>query len=291
MKQRIITGAVLLVLTVLALRIYYTPLFNVISIIIFLISLHEIKGVFSIKTPALLFFGLAVLGVYALMHNSLPKVGLYVFCTALVTLYAFVSVFFFESMDFKNVSSSLMFSLYVLFGFYSLNEIKYILPQETFGYDGLFLVIVCLFIAWGADVMAYFSGYFFGKRKMSPLLSPKKTIEGAIGGFVGAVIVSCILLYAYSHFKPILEGGTQEYILNAKIIIVTAIITIIGVAIEMTGDLFRSAVKRQTGVKDYGSILPGHGGVIDRFDSVILLAPYFLIIACLIAKNGGMYFA
>ncbi len=115
--------------------------------------------------------------------------------------------------------------------------------------------------AWGSDTFAYCAGRLFGKHKMAPVLSPKKTVEGAIGGVAGAVILG--LIYALCTKGPVLEY---------------CIICLFGAFIAMIGDLAASAIKRNTGIKDYGKLIPGHGGILDRFDSVIFTAPiiYYL---------------
>ena len=126
---------------------------------------------------------------------------------------------------------------------------------------GRYLVWLIFLCSWGCDTCAYCIGMLIGKHKMSPILSPKKTIEGAIGGILGAALLG--ILYSF-----VAGGPWWAY----------AIICIVGGLISMVGDLAASAVKRNMGIKDYGRLIPGHGGVMDRFDSVIFVAPiiYFL---------------
>ncbi len=127
------------------------------------------------------------------------------------------------------------------------------------------IVIWLVFItAWGTDTFAYFSGYFFGKRKLCPSISPKKTVEGAIGGILGSIITSLIFGYIFlkDHmFIIALTGG-------------------IGSIVAQIGDLSASLVKRHVNVKDFGNIIPGHGGILDRFDSVLFTAPivYYVLV-------------
>lgn len=111
--------------------------------------------------------------------------------------------------------------------------------------------------AFGSDVMAYFTGVFLGKHKMAPNLSPKKTIEGAIGGIAG----SAILCGLFGKFVM------PEYIIHCMLI------GVLGALVAMSGDLTASAFKRKMGIKDYGNLIPGHGGIMDRFDSIIFVAP------------------
>lgn len=125
-----------------------------------------------------------------------------------------------------------------------------------------FLVLTSFAVAWLNDTCAYFSGYFFGKRKLCPEISPKKTVEGAIGGVLGDVAVCCLLAFVFT----VITGYSVNWL--SFIIFVP-----IGAVIAILGDLCASIIKRQNGIKDYGNIMPGHGGVVDRFDSWIFVAP------------------
>ena len=119
-------------------------------------------------------------------------------------------------------------------------------------------------IAWATDTGAYFTGYFLGKHKLAPEMSPKKTIEGAIGGILVAVIATVV-------YGVILYGN--YYLVG---MIKYAIVGGAGSVVSQIGDLAASCIKRDFGKKDYGTILPGHGGLMDRFDSVLFAAPYVL---------------
>ena len=122
---------------------------------------------------------------------------------------------------------------------------------------GKYYVWLVFIVAFLTDIFAYFVGYLFGKHKLIPKVSPKKTIEGSIGGIVGSTL-GCIIF---------------GYILNLDL---TAMILIgsLGSIVAQFGDLFASSIKRYVGIKDYGKLIPGHGGILDRFDSVILVAPF-----------------
>ena len=127
--------------------------------------------------------------------------------------------------------------------------------------DGKFLVWLIFLCSWGCDTCAYCVGMLIGRHKMAPILSPKKSVEGGVGGVAGAALLGAIYAAA--------TGGTiAEY----------ALICAVGALISMVGDLAASAIKRNQGIKDYGKLIPGHGGILDRFDSVIFTAPaiYFL---------------
>lgn len=130
--------------------------------------------------------------------------------------------------------------------------------------DYSIMVWMVIIAAFAADIMAYFTGMAFGKHKLCPNLSPKKTVEGAVGGLLGSGIAAGIFGYFFltEHLAESIAIG------------------IFGGLVSMAGDLTASAFKRQMGIKDYGKLIPGHGGILDRFDSVIFVAPaiyYFII--------------
>lgn len=133
-----------------------------------------------------------------------------------------------------------------------------------------FYLIMGLVGAWLADSCAYFSGVFLGKRKLCPSISPKKTVEGAIGGAIGAVVFTLIagLIFEFIVYRNIH--------VNYLALLVTGIYCAFA---SVIGDLSFSCVKRECGIKDYGSIMPGHGGMLDRFDSVIFCVPFVFFIS------------
>lgn len=127
---------------------------------------------------------------------------------------------------------------------------------------GEFLVLLPLVAAWGSDTCALFAGMAFGKHKLAPVISPKKTVEGAVGGVIGATVLMLFVVYLFNRFAGLDIHYSAAAIMGAC-----------GAVIGQIGDLSFSIIKRQTGIKDYGHIFPGHGGVLDRFDSVIFVAP------------------
>ena len=128
--------------------------------------------------------------------------------------------------------------------------------------DGKFLVWLIFLCSWGCDTCTYCVGMLIGKHKMAPVLSPKKSIEGAVGGVAGAALLGVI-------YAAATQGKMAEY----------ALICAVGALISMVGDLAASAIKRNQNIKDYGKLIPGHGGILDRFDSVIITAPVIYYLA------------
>ncbi len=130
------------------------------------------------------------------------------------------------------------------------------------------LIWLVILSAFCTDIMAYFSGYLFGKHKLCPNLSPKKTIEGAIGGAIGSILFC----------------GLFGYFFVPRLLVHCLIIGLLGGILSQCGDLTASAYKRKMGIKDYGNLIPGHGGIMDRFDSVLFTAPlvYYYIVLVLL---------
>ena len=129
--------------------------------------------------------------------------------------------------------------------------------------DGIYLVWFAFLASWGSDTCAYCVGVLIGKHKMTPKLSPKKSIEGAVGGILGAALLFAL----YTHFV------INQYTAMTLSLPLAAGLGAVGALVSMVGDLAASAVKRDHEIKDYGKLIPGHGGIMDRFDSVIVAAP------------------
>ncbi len=139
----------------------------------------------------------------------------------------------------------------------------------SYGFSGGVLNILLIFLcAWGSDTGGYIFGRLFGRHQFAPHISPKKTIEGVIGCIISSVSVVIILAYVGDVFF-------DEYTVNY---VSAAFCGVFGGICAILGDLFASVIKRSFGVKDFGSIIPGHGGIMDRFDSVLFAAPFIYII-------------
>ena len=135
-------------------------------------------------------------------------------------------------------------------------SLSYVFKVEQFTHSYVWFIFI---LAYATDTFAYFSGKLFGKHKLIPKISPNKTIEGAIGGIIGAVISCEIYLF---------------YLGETKYVIPIIAVAIVGSILSQLGDLFASSIKRLFDVKDYGKLIPGHGGVLDRIDSVLFTAPF-----------------
>ncbi len=260
MKTRIITGAVGGVSAIAIFLFVPTLGIRVLAALICLLAMYELlqscgckhKGVW---TSALIF---AASCSFLDWPCDVPLLWI-----ALVTyglLLALNMIFSYDSLPFEQVVYIAFASIFVVMPIASL---AYIRAIPVHGTAFLFLPLI---IAWFSDMGAYFAGSFLGKHKLCEKISPKKTVEGFIGGIVAAVAFS--LLGAWMYQMVSLDGaGLQvQYGWIALIALVTAPISVVG-------DLFCSVIKRRQGIKDFGNLFPGHGGVLDRFDSLIFVSP------------------
>lgn len=161
-------------------------------------------------------------------------------------------------------------SLYPLFTVFLPMALVMTLLDDSKQPIGLVLVIFAFVIAFGGDIFAYFAGTFFGKHKLCPAVSPKKTVEGALAGLLGGAVLSLMVAFVFQQ----LDWITPKYLS-------VFILAIVGGIAGQIGDLSASLVKRHCGIKDFGSIFPGHGGIMDRLDSVlftmIVVCSYFIV--------------
>lgn len=205
-------------------------------------------------------------GYYELLGYSDLDIGIMIALFSSLILLMAVYVFSFPKYTAHQVMAS-YFSLV-----YCPVMLSFVFLTRQLPY-GIFLVWMIFINSWISDTCAYLVGVMVGKHKLAPVLSPKKSIEGSIGGIVGAALVGGIFGYC-------LEVSLVETYMNInRLSIVLAIVGGAGSVISQIGDLAASAIKRNYEIKDYGKLIPGHGGIMDRFDSVIFTAPitYFLI--------------
>lgn len=178
-----------------------------------------------------------------------------------VMLYMSAGVFLHTKYNFKDIYSAGFLTQFITLFFGALIRLR-----VDFGTEAVFLVFLC---AWGTDTGAYFAGRAFGKHKLIPKVSPKKTVEGAIGGVLCSVLLSCLYLAFLRNVIDIAYVGGASYL-------GMSVLAVIASVFSQIGDLTASGIKRDCGVKDFGTILPGHGGIMDRFDSVVFIAPMVL---------------
>lgn len=236
-------------------------IFGVIAIIAYYILILSNDSTFPFKE----FLGEWMTGEYGMFNyfTIIILLGFTVFIVALLSVY----VFTFPKFNNKQISNAVFGIVYVSL---MLSFIYFLRARE----EGLYLVWMAFIPAWVSDTCAYFTGMMFGKHKMTPVLSPKKSIEGAIGGLICATIAGG------------LYGWFFASALDKSLIIIPmfAIISLVGGFSSICGDLAASAIKRNNEVKDYGKLIPGHGGILDRFDSVIFTAPMVFFLFALFLR-------
>ena len=196
-------------------------------------------------------------GEYCLSYISLIAIVFFVYLLYM----AFAAVFERGKLDIREIAIAFMTVFYLIVSFSSYTLIRYN------GDYGKYLFIMVLLVAWGADISAYFVGTLCGKHKLIPEVSPKKTVEGAVGG----VVIAAGLTMLFGFIVTLIDDGVKANYLAL------AIYGLVFSCISQLGDLWASIIKRQYGVKDYGSLFPGHGGVMDRFDSVISICTLMML--------------
>lgn len=268
MKIRIITA--IIALPLLISTIYFGGWFLCFMIaLISLIGLNELLKAFNAdKIGIQLPLGLATISYYYIIFIGKTYYLIYIIAALIIMLLLYY-VFSFPKTDFSKISLSVFSFFYVVF------LLSFIVLIRDTDKIGIYLVWLVFLIAFGSDTFAYFSGYFLGKNKLAPNLSPKKTIEGSIGGVIGAII----LCLGYGYFMY--SKGVITDLSNMKWMV---LLGGVGSALSQIGDLAASGIKRQSGIKDFGKLLPGHGGVLDRFDSNLFTAPFVYIIMNLLLK-------
>ncbi|MEE0945305.1 MAG: phosphatidate cytidylyltransferase [Acutalibacteraceae bacterium] len=259
MLTRIISGAILILVVGAALVVgsFYPFVLALFIATITAIGCYEIlnnTGIVSVKAASVIgaVFGavnvLARLGYMQKLFWALSSEQLTVAFALVVVAFALVKN---SELGIKGIAALLSFPVVISYSFSSLTGLY-------LGENGLFYLLLLLNFSSVCDTGAYFTGVLIGKHKLCPTISPKKTVEGAVGGIIWSIICSVILCFAFDKTDRIL---------------VLTVCTVVFCIIGMCGDLFASVIKRSVDLKDYGKLIPGHGGILDRFDSILLIAP------------------
>ena len=267
-KTRLLSGILLVIIALITVITGGSLLFGVL-LLISLIGMTELYKVFGIekKAPGVLGYIFAV-GYYALLYfkPQLPGESLnwfmmlfmgYLICQMAVLVFAYP----------KYNTQQILAGFFGVFYVAVMLSYLFLVRRAA---DGVYLVWLIFLSSWGCDTCAYCAGMLFGRHKLAPVLSPKKSIEGAIGGMVGAALLGALYGAVF--------GTHMEEVGNPVIACCAA--CAIAAVISQIGDLAASAIKRNHQVKDYGTLIPGHGGILDRFDSMMFTAPaiYFAIL-------------
>ena len=259
-KTRLISGILLVIAALLTIISGgYVLFFTLLCIsLIGMQELYKAMGIHEDRTGLLEIVGyLGAVLYYISLLLGFESYGLMAVLVSMI-LVMFVYVFTYPKYHANQVMAAFFGVVYVAV------MLSFILMTRNLP-DGKFIVWLIFLCSWGCDTCAYCVGMLIGKHKMAPVLSPKKSVEGGVGGVVGAALLGVI-------YAAATQGPMVEY----------AVICGIGALISMVGDLAASAIKRNQGIKDYGKLIPGHGGILDRFDSVIFTAPVIYYLAKII---------
>lgn len=269
MKTRIIVGLLGLPLVLFVIFAGSLPLI-LFTFIVSLIGLNEFFNAFKIQKwlkdivmIALMIYYLFTFGISSTGNGELA-INFIMFITMFISIMLVMLVLKYSKVLFRDICIAIVGFFYIGFTFSLIPLVRDI-------ENGLFYILILFFACFSMDTFAYFGGKAFGKHKLAPKLSPKKTIEGFISGAIGAFVVCAIFGYIF-----IQNGFTGE--LTAITFGICGII--IGV-ISVFGDLIASAIKRERKIKDFSQFLPGHGGILDRFDSVLFATPVVFVLVLL----------
>ncbi len=256
MRTRIISGIVLGIITISSLCVGSWYLYALV-LGISLIGMRELYSVKKINKSCIAYIGyISAIAYYLVLLLNDPKYEMLVLVIAFMFMMASYVFTFpkYKAEDIMWVFTGLIYVAVMLSYIYRVRMLS----------DGIYVVWLIFVASWGNDTFAYFTGVFLGKHKMAPVLSPKKSIEGAVGGVLGATILGAIYGYIVSgHMSEMFDYPVLTF----------AVASCVGALLAIIGDLAASAIKRNYEVKDYGKLIPGHGGILDRFDSVIFTAP------------------
>lgn len=260
-KTRLISG-IILVIAALILIITGGEVLLLSTMVISWIGMYELYRIFHIEKKMIGVLGyLAAAVYYCNLRFQFIQDQMMLVLGALVLMMA-VYVFTYPKYQTEQI-------LAAFFGIFYVAVMLSFIYQTRMLEAGAYIVWLIFLCSWGCDTCAYCVGVLIGRHKMSPKLSPKKSVEGAVGGVAGAALLTAVYSVI---FQEAMNITTNQ-------IVILSVISAIGALISMVGDLAASAIKRNYEIKDYGKLIPGHGGILDRFDSVIFTAPIIYYLA------------
>lgn len=284
MKQRVITAIVLLAILAVVVWQISTPVLVIVIAFLSATASLEIMNCAKVKNKFIKIVGTAFSALvpffssakaltpwvsqlqWNLVIHFIPHIA---FIIVLVIAFLLAMLKGYAYTKFEDVAISVFASVLVPYGFSIFIRLRDMFDNSQLGVYLIFYALIC---ALATDTGAQLGGMAFGKTKMSPNISPKKTVEGAVSGIVTSIILNAVAIVLYNHFADTALTQTQATIL----LVAVPFVSFLG----MMGDLSASVLKRNFGVKDFGKIFPGHGGVMDRMDSTLFTLPvtYALIV-------------
>lgn len=279
MKTRIISAAVAIVLLIAVLCVHNTVIFNIAFALIGSLMVYELFGAYNEKKRAgFLAISVIITAALAIMPRFLDyksNFGIYILCV-LAYICISISILLCEHkiLEIGRFATLCGYTVMIAGMAASISMIE--ASDQAMGLENL---VVTFCGAWLADTGAYFVGTLLGKHKLCPEISPKKTVEGLIGG----IISNALLMMLVGYILSVLGNGlVVNYVLLAVLGVINAVLGTIG-------DLTASLMKRQCGIKDFGKIMPGHGGALDRFDSMVFVAPFMAAVLSVVSIFATLF--
>lgn len=264
MKIRVISSLVGIAILVAVLSLFETIVLNIAIALLSVIAVFELLSACGCtKHKAFSAIVLAFALVIPFLSAEMPAIGMTFSCFVYIFTIFIVLLRQYETLRIEVVSMGVFFGLVIPFAFSTVVYMR----NHWGAVIGVFYVLMALASAWLSDTSAYFCGRAFGKRKLAPKISPKKTVEGAVGGVVFGTLLTLGLAWVFQFVCSLYFLPVQVNFL--RMLLIVPVQAVAGIM----GDLSASVIKRQFDVKDYGSIMPGHGGVMDRFDSALMILP------------------
>lgn len=276
MKTRIVTGVISGALFLTVLLLPWSMVLTIATSLIAAVAVYEVfsvTGMLKHRGPESIAMVFAVIAPF---FGRMSAAAVATTCGMYVVLLIGTIYMYRNEVSLKRMIAVFTLGAAVALALACMSYLRTVSPERDS--DGLFYVILSLLIAWMSDTGAYFVGTFFGKHKLCPKLSPKKTVEGLIGGMMTSLIISVLAGVVYQ--TAVLKETAQVSFGGILLLVLVC------APLSVVGDLFASLIKRICGVKDFGKIFPGHGGVMDRFDSLLPVFPVVYATAKLLPLIG-----
>ena len=265
MKNRIMTGVLFAVLLVAVMFAHQTVVLNIVVAAVSLVAVYEgLRATGFEKNKPLTALCIVFCVVTAFLSDLAQFKGVNSVVFVFVVLFFLAAMYRHDEQPLESIGLAFVIALIVPLGLSCMVFMRGITGQNV-----PFYIMLTIIGSWVTDIGAYFTGTFFGKHKMAPKISPKKTVEGLFGGLV--LCIACFALWGWLYQTLFLQdGGTVQFL---PLMLLSIPASLVGVV----GDLTFSLIKRACGVKDFSNLLPGHGGMLDRFDSTIFVAPFLYL--------------